>query len=438
MAYAVDVHRVSKVYRLGGIGTHTLAEDLHRWWARFRAIGHSDTRFQGNTRQGSGQHWALDDISFVVREGEVLGIVGRNGAGKSTLLKILSQVTAPTSGRVIMRGRVASLLEVGTGFHPDLTGRENVFLNSAILGMTNAEIRKNFDAIVAFSECENFIDTPVKRYSSGMYVRLAFAVAAHLDPEILIVDEVLAVGDAQFQRKCLGKMRDVSKSGRTVLFVSHSMSAVAALCTRAVFLKAGRLHAEGNTQGIIAAYQEDMLTAQTGPTPQSLDRLPRTGSGKARFRALRIGALDVNGRGAKAISVGSDLVIETEIECLTDFAPANVAIIIHDPTGYRLIDVNTALRGEFLELHTGEGAIVKFLIRDLRLKPGSYVVSLYLGRSNIEEIDHIVAARTLEVVHDAKAQHSEQFPGVYCCEFTHSIERSPSLTPFLADEVRVE
>src|SRR6185295_18826423 len=185
--------------------------------------------------------WALKDISFEVKRGEVLGIIGRNGAGKSTLLKILGRIAEPTRGRVTIRGRVASLLEVGTGFHPELTGRENIYLNGAILGMTQREIRKKFDEIVAFAEVEQFLDTPVKRYSSGMYVRLAFAVAAHLEPEILIIDEVLAVGDAQFQKKCLGKMEDVGKEGRTVLFVSHNMGAIKLLCSRAVILKQGQI-----------------------------------------------------------------------------------------------------------------------------------------------------------------------------------------------------
>jgi lipopolysaccharide transport system ATP-binding protein len=198
--------------------------------------------------------WALRDVSFEVRRGEVVGIIGRNGAGKSTLLKILSRITEPTTGRVEIDGRIASLLEVGTGFHPELTGRENIFLNGAILGMSRAEIRKKFDEIVAFAEVEKFLDTPVKRYSSGMYVRLAFAVAAHLEPEILIVDEVLAVGDAEFQKKCLGKMQDVSKGGRTVLFVSHNMNAVQKLCQRAIVLQAGKIKQIGNVEESITHY----------------------------------------------------------------------------------------------------------------------------------------------------------------------------------------
>jgi lipopolysaccharide transport system ATP-binding protein len=241
MSTVISIEHLSKAYRLGQIGTGTLTNDLKIWWARVRGkpnpllkIGQQD---HGN--QDGETIWALRDVSFTVEQGEVLGIIGRNGAGKSTLLKILSRVTAPSSGVVKVKGRIASLLEVGTGFHPELTGHENIYLNGAILGMSRKEIDRKFDEIVAFSEVEKFIDTPVKRYSSGMYVRLAFAVAAHLDPEILIVDEVLAVGDAEFQKKCLGKMGDVAKEGRTVLFVSHNMAAIQNLCPKTVIMEKG-------------------------------------------------------------------------------------------------------------------------------------------------------------------------------------------------------
>ena len=260
----ISIEHISKSYRLGLIGGGTLQEDFGRWWARvrrkpdpFRKVGQDDS-----LRKMGDWFWALRDVSFEVKQGEALGIIGRNGAGKSTLLKILCQVTAPTSGQIKVWGRIASLLEVGTGFHPELTGRENVYLNGAILGMTKAEISRKFDEIVAFSECEDFIDTPVRRYSSGMYVRLAFAVAAHLESEILIVDEVLAVGDAQFQRKCLGKMRDVARGGgRTVLFVSHNMGAMRALCTRCVFLTQGKVGLVDQTEKAIDAY---LRTAGSG------------------------------------------------------------------------------------------------------------------------------------------------------------------------------
>lgn len=241
----ISVEHLTKQYDLGLISSGTLARDLSRWWARVRGKEDPFTRVDNTNPflNNPGESiLALDDVSFKVEEGQALGIIGRNGAGKSTLLKILSRVTAPTRGVVKIKGRIGSLLEVGTGFHPELTGRENVFLNGAILGMNKAEVQRKFDEIVDFSGVEKFIDTPVKRYSSGMYVRLAFAVAAHLDPEILIVDEVLAVGDTEFQKKCLGKMGDVAGEGRTVLFVSHNMGAISQLCTRALILDQGKLH----------------------------------------------------------------------------------------------------------------------------------------------------------------------------------------------------
>lgn len=256
----ISVEDLSKMYQLGVIGTGSFRGDVQRWWAKlcgkpdpFLRIGEVD---HGN-RDGE-TLWALQNINFQVERGEAIGIIGRNGAGKSTLLKILSRVTAPTSGLVRVKGRIASLLEVGTGFHPELTGRENIFLNGAILGMSRQEIGKKFDEIVDFSGVEKFIDTPVKRYSSGMYVRLAFAVAAHLEPEILIVDEVLAVGDAEFQKKCLGKMGDVASEGRTVLFVSHNMLAIKSLCKQAIHLRRGQIYGIGDVDQIVQDYlQED-------------------------------------------------------------------------------------------------------------------------------------------------------------------------------------
>ncbi|MGB7972114.1 MAG: ABC transporter ATP-binding protein [Candidatus Deferrimicrobiaceae bacterium] len=249
---AIRVENLSKEYVIGGAETgrdnlrEALAEALLAPFRRFR-------RLAGNVTQEE-RFLALDDVSFEVQAGETLGIIGRNGAGKSTLLKILSRITLPTSGRAELKGRVSSLLEVGTGFHPELTGRENIFLNGTILGMTRSEIRRRFDEIVAFSEIEKFLDTPVKRYSSGMYVRLAFAVAAHLDPEILIVDEVLAVGDAQFQKKCLGKMEEAGREGRTILFISHNLTAIRKLCTRVILLSRGELAADGAPKAVIAEY----------------------------------------------------------------------------------------------------------------------------------------------------------------------------------------
>ncbi|ENI5846652.1 ATP-binding cassette domain-containing protein [Flavobacterium psychrophilum] len=255
----IKAEDISKQYRLGLVGTGTLKDDIKRWWHNIRGKEDPFLKIgQANNRATKGESdyvWSLQDINFEINQGDSVGIIGRNGAGKSTLLKILSQVTQPTTGKIYSKGRIASLLEVGTGFHPELTGRENIFLNGAILGMRKHEIARKLDEIIAFSGVERYIDTPVKRYSSGMYVRLAFAVAAHLESEILIIDEVLAVGDADFQKKCLGKMNQVSKGeGRTVLFVSHNMAAVEALCNTAITLKNGRLIDSGNPSKLIKNY----------------------------------------------------------------------------------------------------------------------------------------------------------------------------------------
>lgn len=265
----LKVENISKQYRLGVVGTGTLSHDLNRWWHKIRGkedpylkVGEANDR----TSKGNSEYvWALQDINFEVERGEVLGVIGKNGAGKSTLLKILSKVTAPTTGSIKSRGRIASLLEVGTGFNPELTGRENIYLNGAILGMTKKEITSKLDEIIEFSGCERYIDTPTKRYSSGMTVRLAFAVAAFLEPEILVVDEVLAVGDAEFQKKAIGKMQDISKSeGRTVLFVSHNMTTINNLCKRSIFLQNGKIFKSGPTEEIVPYYlssanNEDMI-----------------------------------------------------------------------------------------------------------------------------------------------------------------------------------
>jgi len=282
----ISVESLSKVYRLGQIGGRTLTEDVNRWWARVHGrpdpslkIGQEDR----HTRDGE-RIWALREVTCAVRQGDILGIVGRNGAGKSTLLKVISRITAPSSGEVRIKGRVASLLEVGTGFHPELTGRENVYLNGAILGMTRDEVTRKLDAIVGFAEVERFLDTPVKRYSSGMYVRLAFAVAAHLDPEILVVDEVLAVGDAAFQRKCLGRMGEVAGEGRTVLFVSHNLLALRSLCPRAIWLEAGRIAADGPSEEVVARYlslQDSDVRERVWPDPSAAP-----GNDKVRVRRV--------------------------------------------------------------------------------------------------------------------------------------------------------
>ena len=308
----ISVEHLTKKYDLGVIGTGTLTRDVERWWARTRhkpdpysIIGQRDTF----SRIGE-SILALDDVSFSVEQGETLGIIGRNGAGKSTLLKILSRVTAPTNGVVKVKGRIGSLLEVGTGFHPELTGRENVFLNGAILGMKKAEVARKFDEIVAFSGVEKFIDTPVKRYSSGMYVRLAFAVAAHLDPEILIVDEVLAVGDAEFQKKCLGKMGEVAGEGRTVLFVSHNMVSIQQLCLNSILLDQGKVSFCGETEKVITKYLSSTIPeGRFNPNPSERQGIhnieivnflinpknPRTGEPLECVLSLNVNGMDVHG-----------------------------------------------------------------------------------------------------------------------------------------------
>jgi lipopolysaccharide transport system ATP-binding protein len=285
----IKVENLSKQYRLGTVSTGTITHDLNRWWHKVRGkedpylrIGDVNDRTQ---KSNSEYVWALQDIHFEVEHGEVLGIVGRNGAGKSTLLKILSRTTAPTTGNVKIKGRVASLLEVGTGFHPELSGRENIFLNGAILGMTKKEIERKFDEIVDFAGVERYIDTPVKRYSSGMYVRLAFAVAAHLESEILIVDEVLAVGDAEFQKKCMGKMSDMSKGeGRTVLFVSHNLPAVKRLCTKGIFLSNGMLRFQGSVNDVSTLYFNEVENQST----MNVDASLREGNGRVRLQAFQL------------------------------------------------------------------------------------------------------------------------------------------------------
>jgi lipopolysaccharide transport system ATP-binding protein len=289
MSTVIKVENVSKQYRLGLVGTGTLRDDLEGWWYRVRGKEDPTLKLgEENNRAVSGDSnyvWALRDINFDVQQGEVLGIIGKNGAGKSTLLKLLSRVTAPTLGNIKVKGRIASLLEVGTGFHPELTGRDNIYLNGAIMGMKRHEITRKLDEIVDFAGVERYLETPVKRYSSGMYVRLAFAVAAHLEPEILIVDEVLAVGDAEFQKKALGKMKEVSSGGgRTVLFVSHNMASVRSLCTSAILLRNGKIGYSGSTESVITNY----LSGDEAPTRVLLD----TSQGHHQLHAISITAVD--------------------------------------------------------------------------------------------------------------------------------------------------
>jgi lipopolysaccharide transport system ATP-binding protein len=363
--------------------------------------------------------WALKDVSFDVRQGEVVGIIGRNGAGKTTLLKILARVAKPTEGFAEVRGRMGSLLEVGTGFHPELTGRENVFLSGAILGMSKAEIQRKFDEMVAFAEVEKFIDTPVKHFSSGMQMRLAFAVAAHLEPEILLVDEVLAVGDLNFQKKCLGKMGDVARAGRTVIVVSHNMNAILTLCSRAVLLADGMMVQDGPAAEVTGRYFMEALGTSDA---SDLSNARRTGTGKARFSSLSVQALDPQGAAVPIAYTGCDVYLQVQIESRADLPESNVAVIIYDSSGYRLIDVNTAQRGCFVSMRAGQKACVSFHIRELLLKPGRYFVGLWLGRDWLEEIDNIERATQLDIAEGVEtSKHVVVFPGPYLCRFVEDV-----------------
>ncbi|MBF0625676.1 MAG: ABC transporter ATP-binding protein [Magnetococcales bacterium] len=326
---ALMMEDVSKQYRLGEVGSGTFAHDLNRWFAKILGrpdplapVGREEDQIAANGKL----MWALRGIDIAIEQGSVVGIIGHNGAGKSTLLKLLSRVTAPTTGRIGIRGRLASLLEVGTGFHPDLTGRENVFLNGAIMGMNRREIQARLDEIVAFAGVAKYIDTPVKRYSSGMHVRLAFAVAAHLEPDILIVDEVLAVGDADFQAKCLGKMEDVSqKSGRTILFVSHNMAAVQRLCPQAILLEQGRVVMEGKTPQVISQYLDSAKVAMR-LTRWEPDYCPAT----SQVRLYSIAVRDIAGRLDSLLSTLNEIRIEIDYALLQDIPELRVAIQLID------------------------------------------------------------------------------------------------------------
>jgi len=351
--------------------------------------------------------WAFNDICFEVKKGEVLGIIGRNGAGKSTLLKILSRITVPTEGRVRLRGRVASLLEVGTGFHPELTGRENIFLNGAILGMTKAEIRRKFEEIVAFSEIEKFLDTPVKRYSSGMYVRLAFAVAAHLEPEVLVVDEVLAVGDAEFQKKCLGKMQAVATTGRTVLFVSHNLQAVSLLCSRAMLLRSGSLAYIGGVEETINSYTSTFAQGNDAHEPPSR----RPGSGEYRYTQASPTRKYFGGADEKAINFN----IERRGNLLGKMW---LSAFVVDASGTVLAQCDSRLVGALLG--DFEQIAGQFRLRSPWLKPGSYRVDLFICATGI--VDFWEGACTINISpilpYSVSVSEDGVKAGLVFCDFT--------------------
>jgi len=398
---AIRVENLSKRYRIGGprVPYKTMRETLvQAAQAPFRRL-HST--FQRSNVQPSNDNtiWALKDVSFEVQRGDVVGIIGRNGAGKTTLLKILSRITEPTEGYAEIHGRVGSLLEVGTGFHPELTGRENIYLNGAILGMKRAEIERKFDEIVAFAEIEKFLDTPVKHYSSGMYVRLAFAVAAHLEPEILLVDEVLAVGDAAFQRKCLGKMGDVAKEGRTVLFVSHNMAAVANLCQRAFLLREGVLVKSGRTPDVITEYLH-LTEDDSRDGPYRVDeRLLREqqANDSLQFIIKRIDLLDLQRRPIREIGTGDGLVVRILYRAARKFIAPAFMVSIGDGYGVELARLSTMpISGYFIESIEGDGA-VELVIEELPLAGGNYLLTLGVARANVEWILRLEGVVSLHV-----------------------------------------
>jgi lipopolysaccharide transport system ATP-binding protein len=414
MSTVIKIENVSKQYRLGLIGTNTLKGDLQRWWYNIRGlpdptlmIGQENV-LSTASRTPYAAHpddfiWALKGINYEVKQGEVLGIIGKNGAGKSTLLKLLSRVTAPTTGSIKVKGRIASLLEVGTGFHPELTGRENIFLNGAILGMTKTEIRSKFDEIVDFAGVNKYIDTPVKRYSSGMYVRLAFAVAAHLEPEILIVDEVLAVGDAEFQKKAIGKMQDVSKNeGRTVLFVSHNLSAVNQLCTECILLSNGKIDKSGNTNYIINQYLS-IHNNNNEVINLTNANCNRSGNNKVQFQKIWLKRENSSGYN-RLFSIGENIVIGfTLIFKNPNEKMVKTAIELKTQQGLRLanmIDIDSNFQVEF---SNKDIVTYNVVLENVIFYPGTYFLSFYAGdMSSTEKYDYVEDSISFEIIDGGK------------------------------------
>lgn len=391
------VENITKEYRLGTIGQGTLSRDLQSKWAKFRGKEDPNTiidiRLHERGAKKNERFYALHDISFDVHQGEIVGIIGRNGAGKSTLLKIISRVTAPTKGTIKIKGRVASLLEVGTGFHPELTGRENVFLNGAILGMHKTEIKQKFDEIVKFAGIEKFIDTPVKRYSSGMYVRLAFAVAAHLDPEILVVDEVLAVGDAEFQKKCLGKMEDVASEGRTVLFVSHNLTAVKALCTRSIVIEEGHIKFNGETNNAIDYYLKRNILSRNSYISISERK-------RERYCSLRAKIVDItvisNGQiNPENIDPFKPLIIQLKVESDFDVRCSATLYISDEIQNFCMFDTRL-VHGHDVLLKPGTSTI-ECQINSLNLYSGNYQIKCELNIHGQEILDRIPDAYSFSI-----------------------------------------
>jgi lipopolysaccharide transport system ATP-binding protein len=400
MAFMIEVRGLSKSYHYGQSLNHTAT-------VRELLVGAFVAPFRkkpGEPEPVRDTFWALKDVNFDVAQGEIVGIIGANGAGKSTLLKILSRITDPTAGRVTLRGRMASLLEVGTGFHPELTGRENVFLNGAVLGMKNVEIKARFDEIVAFAEVEKFLDTPVKHYSSGMSVRLGFAVAAHLQPEILIVDEVLAVGDMAFQKKCLGKMSEVSKGGRTVLFVSHNMAAVENLCQRGILLKQGQLVYDGDSKSAVGQYLE-MSTVSSGDNSSSIDlsdapsrisKFKDTPDHKSILQKLDL-FTDGDRPAPRAVQIGARLLLRFHLHTTREIPSFTMSIGINNTMGQRVLTLHTVFSPTVgHELSPGD-SILECDVASLPLMPGQYNVSIVVDNGDIR-LDAVPDAFALNVL----------------------------------------
>jgi lipopolysaccharide transport system ATP-binding protein len=383
---AIRADAVSKQYRIGAVERRpdTLRDLLSGGFQRL-------VRRRHGLPAGQAMIWALRDVSFEIRQGEVVGIIGRNGAGKSTLLKILSRITEPTSGMIEIVGRVGSLLEVGTGFHPDLTGRENIYLNGAVLGMKKAEIDRKFDEIVDFAETEKFLETPVKHYSSGMYVRLAFAVAAHLEPEVLIVDEVLAVGDAAFQAKCLGRMQKVAGQGRTVLFVSHNMESVQALCQRGIYLAGGRIVADTSARSAATAYLADFARASTHSLRHRTDRL---GNGRIRFTEFWLEGAD--GSRMSNVIVGQDVRFCLAYMTRERLRNLYVGFNLYKDLGNVLVNCNNSDVGHKLDVGPGEGVIV-CTVKRFPVRAGRYLGSVYSAADGVPT-DWVQGAYSVDVV----------------------------------------
>ncbi len=392
MRTVIEVTNLSKAYQLGQINTGTLSSDIQRWWALKRGKEDPFLRIgEKNDRTSTGTTnvvWSLKDVNFDIQQGDSLGIIGRNGAGKSTLLKLLSRITEPTTGSIKIKGKIASLLEVGTGFHPELSGRDNIFLNGAILGMKKAEIKLKFDEIVDFSGVERYIDTPVKRYSSGMYVRLAFAVAAHLDSEILIVDEVLAVGDAEFQKRCLGKMNQLgSQSGRTIIFVSHNMTAIKGLCTKSIYLNKGEVQAVGVTTDIINKYltSHNTVSNTDGLIP---DGLRLHGSGEAKFISLRPFDLERNWR--NEFSFREKISLSINLQVFKSLPEVSINVFLVNVYGERVLMFNSDPNFKPISINQ-KGIYTLTLGINETIMPGEYsfglAISNYQSGSDIDFIE---------------------------------------------------